>query len=159
AVRFGNVLGSSGSVVPLFERQIAQNQPLSVTHEEVRRFFMLTKEACELVLQAASLGEDGEIFILDMGKPVKIIDLAKKMLMLHQKEHLGIKIIGLKPGEKLYEELLIDKNDTATKYPSIFIAPKTAFDIEALNAKIIELLNKDDKEAVLMDIVREFRRP
>lgn len=159
AVRFGNVLGSSGSVVPLFRRQIEKNMPLTVTHKEVRRFFMLTKEACELVLQAASLGSAGEIFILDMGEPVKIIDLAKKMLFLHQKEYLPIEIIGLKAGEKLYEELLISDDDKATKYPSIFIAKKTPFDIDVLNGKIKKLLNQDNKEAVLMDIVKEFKRP
>ena len=99
AVRFGNVLGSSGSVIPKFKQQILANQPLTVTHKKINRYFMLISEACALVLQAASLAQNKEIFVLDMGKPVYIYDLAKKMLKLYNK-NLDIQITGLKQGEK-----------------------------------------------------------
>lgn len=156
SVRFGNVLGSSGSVVPKFKEQIEKKQALSVTHPEVTRFFMLTQEACALVLQAASLGENQEVFVLDMGKPVKILDLAKKMLSLTNSQELGINFIGLKKGEKLYEELLIDENDKSTKYQSIFIAQKTAYDFELLNAQLQELFDTKDKLEMIKKIVKEF---
>ncbi len=155
SVRFGNVLGSSGSVVPRFKEQIEQGGPITVTHPEVTRFFMLTTEACQLVLQAASLGEGGETFILDMGKPVKIIDLANKMIQLYNEEVI-IKFTGLRSGEKLYEELLIDENDKKTKYESIFIAPKTHYDINKLNTQIEELLHSKVQAKILKDIVPEF---
>lgn len=156
SVRFGNVLGSSGSVVPRFAEQIEGENPITVTHPEVTRYFMLISEACELVLQAASLGEGGEVFILDMGKPVKIVDLAKKMLQIYNKEHLEIKFTGLRPGEKLYEELLIDENDKKTKYESILIAPRTDYDIKKLNEEILKLLTGDNQLDVLKRVVTEF---
>ena len=157
-VRFGNVLGSSGSVIPKFKAQIAANKPLSVTHPEITRYFMLTSEACQLVLQAASIAKGGELFVLDMGEPVKIVDLAKKMLLLSNKEHLGIEFVGLRPGEKLYEELLINKDDVQTKYESIFVTHSQPYDLTLLNSQINELLQLEDDEVApaLKVIVPEF---
>ena len=157
-VRFGNVLGSSGSVIPKFKAQIAANKPLSVTHPEITRYFMLTSEACQLVLQAASIAKGGELFVLDMGEPVKIVDLAKKMLLLSNKEHLGIEFVGLRPGEKLYEELLINKDDVQTKYESIFVTHSQPYDLTLLNSQINELLELEDEEIApaLKVIVPEF---
>lgn len=157
-VRFGNVLGSSGSVIPKFKAQIAANKPLSVTHPEITRYFMLTSEACQLVLQAASIAKGGELFVLDMGEPVKIVDLAKKMLLLSNKEHLGIEFVGLRPGEKLYEELLINKDDVQTKYESIFVTHSEPYDLVLLNSQISELLQLEDNEIApaLKAIVPEF---
>ncbi len=156
AVRFGNVLGSSGSVIPKFKYQIEHNQPLTVTHPEVTRYFMLIPEACQLVLQAASLAKKRELFILDMGKPVKIVDLAQKMLKLYDKEHLGILYTGLRAGEKLYEELLISEEDRKTKYDSIMVTKATFYDIRKLNAQIEKLIYAEDKVAILKEIVPEF---
>ncbi|MBE9836046.1 UDP-N-acetylglucosamine 4,6-dehydratase (configuration-retaining) [Campylobacter concisus] len=157
-VRFGNVLGSSGSVIPKFKAQIAANKPLSVTHPEITRYFMLTSEACQLVLQAASIAKGGELFVLDMGEPVKIVDLAKKMLLLSNKEHLGIEFVGLRPGEKLYEELLINKDDVQTKYESIFVTHSQPYDLTLLNSQINGLLQLEDDEVApaLKVIVPEF---
>ncbi|WP_462104654.1 UDP-N-acetylglucosamine 4,6-dehydratase (configuration-retaining) [Campylobacter concisus] len=157
-VRFGNVLGSSGSVIPKFKAQIAANKPLSVTHPEITRYFMLTSEACQLVLQAASIAEGGELFVLDMGEPIKIVDLAKKMLLLSNKEHLGIEFVGLRPGEKLYEELLINKDDVQTKYESIFVTHSQPYDLTLLNSQINGLLQLEDDEVApaLKVIVPEF---
>ena len=148
AVRFGNVLDSSGSVVPKFRELIKLNKPLPVSHPEVRRYFMLIPEACQLVLQAASLGKGGEIFILDMGEPVKILDLARTMLRLAGKSEEEIVFTGLGEGEKLYEELLIDDKAKDTKYKSIFIGKNTFCDIEQLNRDIIELAAIKDKEGI-----------
>jgi UDP-N-acetyl-D-glucosamine 4,6-dehydratase len=156
AVRFGNVLGSSGSVIPKFKYQIEHNLPLSVTDPEITRYFMLIPEACQLVLQAAAIAEDNELFVLDMGEPIKIIDLAKKMLRLYGKEELGITFTGLRSGEKLYEELLLNENDKKTIYDSIFVAKVTQYDIEELNADIEMLLNSTDKSKALKKIVPEF---
>ena len=158
AVRFGNVLGSSGSVIPKFKRQIEANEPLTVTHPEITRYFMLVSEACQLVLQAASIAQGGELFVLDMGEPVKIADLAKRMLQLAGKEELGIKFVGLRPGEKLYEELLIDENDKSTKYQSIFVTHSTKYDLQELSSQIEELSECEDAQVAdkLKRIVPEF---
>jgi len=156
AVRFGNVLGSSGSVIPKFKKQIEVGGPITVTHPEITRYFMLIPEACELVLQAGAIGSGGEIFILDMGDPIKIVDLAKKMLAFSGREDIKIEFTGLRPGEKLYEELLIDESDVTTEYESITIASPSLYDIKKLNQDILELIKIEDKIEKLREIVPEF---
>ena len=130
-VRFGNVLGSSGSVVPLFRSQLRAGGPLTVTHAEVTRYFMTIPEAAQLVLQAGAMGDGGDVFVLDMGKPVKIVDLARRMIRLsgmtvkddaHASGDIEIKVVGMRPGEKLYEELLIGDNPETTAHPRIMKA-------------------------------------
>jgi UDP-N-acetylglucosamine 4,6-dehydratase len=157
AVRFGNVLGSSGSVIPKFKAQIEAGKNITVTDPEITRYFMLVSEACELVLQAGAIGEGGEIFILDMGEPVKIVDLANKMIDLSDRDEIEIEFTGLRPGEKLYEELLIDESNAETQYESITIAKPIFYDIDKLKNDIDELLIADDKLAKLKTIVPEFK--
>ncbi len=159
AVRFGNVLGSSGSVIPKFKQQIEEGGPVTVTHPDITRYFMLIPEACQLVLQTAAIAKGGELFILDMGEPIKIVDLAKQMIRLYGKEdEVEIEFTGLRPGEKLYEELLIDESEEETKYSSIFITKPTQYDIVQLTGDIETLLESKDKVKALRKIVPEFTR-
>jgi FlaA1/EpsC-like NDP-sugar epimerase len=143
AVRFGNVLGSEGSVIPLFRKQIESGGPVTVTHPEVIRYFMTIPEAVQLVIQAGALAKGGEIFILDMGEPVKIADLAQDMIKLSGLEpdvDIDIEYIGLRPGEKLYEELLLNEEGiTATKYKKIYIAKPTFTDVDAFERELTAL--------------------
>ncbi len=156
-VRFGNVLGSSGSVIPKFKAQIDANLPLTLTHPDIVRYFMLVSEAVQLVLQAAAIAKGGELFVLNMGQPVKIMDLAQKMLLLSGKTHLPIKITGLRKGEKLFEELLIDEKDIQTKYESIFVTHSEKCDLKKLNSQINELLHSSNVAQILAQIVPEFK--
>jgi len=159
SVRFGNVLGSSGSVIPKFKQQIESGGPVTVTHPDITRYFMLIPEACQLVLQTAAIAKGGELFILDMGEPVRVVDLAKQMIRLYGKEN-EVKVVftGLRPGEKLYEELLLDESEKKTKYSSIFIAKPTKYDIVHLMEDIELLLKAKNKVAALQNIVPEFTR-
>jgi UDP-N-acetyl-D-glucosamine 4,6-dehydratase len=157
SVRFGNVLGSSGSVIPKFKRQIEQGGPVTVTDPEMTRYFMMIPEACQLVLQAAAIAKGGELYILDMGESVKIVDLAQQMIALYGKENeIAIAFTGLRSGEKLYEELLLDESDKKTIYESIFIAPPTVLDINHLEENMAMLLQGENKIEVLKRIVPEF---
>lgn len=155
AVRFGNVLGSSGSVIPKFKAQIEQGKNITVTHPDITRYFMLIPEACQLVLQAASIAKGGELFILDMGEPIKIVDLAQKMIELSGRDDIAIEFTGLRAGEKLYEELLIDDADLQTEYDSIMVSKNPPVDYAILLAQI-ERLKDNNELRVLKEIVPEF---
>lgn len=166
-VRFGNVLGSSGSVVPLFKEQIRSGGPVTVTHPEVTRYFMTIPEAAQLVLQAGAMGQGGDVFVLDMGEPVKIADLAAKMIKLSGLEvrdpHTGtgdisIEFVGLRPGEKLYEELLIGENVEQTRHPRIMRAVERMVDPEVLFTKISLIQNSEinDRDSFVKSLVKEL---
>ncbi len=150
AVRFGNVLGSSGSVIPKFRSQIERGEDLTVTHPDITRYFMLIPEACQLVLQATSIAKGGELFILDMGEPIKIVDLAKKMIELSGRDDISIKFVGLRAGEKLYEELLISDRDLKTKYSSIMVSDNSpSIKFESLTSHLDRLRGSLDREELL----------
>ncbi|GGI56297.1 polysaccharide biosynthesis protein [Winogradskyella haliclonae] len=158
--RFGNVLGSNGSVVPLFKKQIEEGGPVTITHPDIIRYFMTISEACQLVLEAGAMGNGGEIFIFDMGKAVKIIDLAKKIIRLAgytPNKDMSIKIIGLRPGEKLYEELLNDKTTTLPTYnEKIMIAKVNTQGITQIMSDIEELIDIS-KKGTKGDIVKKMK--
>ena len=172
-VRFGNVLGSSGSVVPLFKKQISQGGPITITDPEMIRYFMTIPEASQLVIQASSLAIGGEVFILEMGEQVRLMNLAKQMIKLsgltlknenNRDGDIEIKIIGARPGEKLYEELLIDNNSKPTKHPRIFKARENSISHEKLLNGIENLkkaLNNYDEnfaKETLRNLVPEWKK-
>lgn len=166
AVRFGNVLGSNGSVIPLFNKQIKEGGPVTVTHPDIIRYFMTILEAVNLVLQCGAYAKGGELFILDMGEPVKILDMAKKMIRLSghiPDKDIKIQFTGLRPGEKLYEELLIDeKNLVRTENERIFVAQFGKIDAEKMRKQILEIVNKayeetDDIRSYIKEIVPEYQ--
>jgi len=164
-VRFGNVLGSSGSVIPKFKQQIAEGGPVTVTHEEITRFFMTIPEAASLVIQAGSMANGGEVFVLDMGEPVKIMDLASNMIRLSgltpsspsAPGDIDIEVTGLRPGEKLYEELLISENSKTTAHERIMMANETKLSISAVTTATntaLRLCNEDDADGLVSLLTR-----
>lgn len=171
-VRFGNVLGSSGSVVPLFRQQLAEGGPITITHPEITRYFMTIPEAAQLVIQAGAMAKGGEVFVLDMGEPVRIIDLARNMIEMsglsirdanHSDGDIEIKVVGLRPGEKLYEELLIGDNPEPTSHPRIMKANESFLPWAELGKRLATLsatLAANDVvqvQAILRDLVPEYR--
>lgn len=164
--RFGNVLGSNGSVIPRFKQQIAKGGPITVTHPEITRYFMTIPEACQLVIEAGVMGMGGEIFVFDMGQPVRVVDLAEKMIRLSGKQpgvDIDVVFTGLRPGEKLYEELLSNKENTLPTYhEKIMIAKVAEYDFPTVQAKIDKLISSASKHytyetvALMKDLVPEF---
>jgi FlaA1/EpsC-like NDP-sugar epimerase len=166
AVRFGNVLGSSGSVIPIFRRQIAKGGPVTVTHPEMTRYFMTIPEAVQLVVQAGAIGGRGQVYVLDMGEPVRIVDLAEKMIRLSGKEpgrDVAIEFIGPKPGEKLHEELVgAGETVSPTSHEAILLltrAPVDAAWLEGELAELDRLVEEGDTRAVAALLSRTVSRP
>ena len=162
--RFGNVLGSNGSVIPIFKEQLKKGGPLTVTHPDIIRFFMLIPEACQLVLEAGTMGHGGEIFVFDMGKPVRIADLAQRMIDLSRAKGVEIKYTGLRDGEKLYEEVLSDKEQTiTTSHPKIMVAKVREYDYATAKQneeELLELSHTYNDMAIvkkMKEIVPEYR--
>mgnify|MGYP001801437606 FL=1 len=160
-VRFGNVLNSSGSVVPRFRKLIAQGKSITVTHKDITRYFMSIPEAARLVMQAGAMAKGGEVFLLEMGEPVRIYDLAEKMIRLSGLKlghDIDIEITGLRPGEKLYEELLIEgKNVKPTQHPKIFCACEHFWDWEILQPELeilLENARNNNLEALLIELCK-----
>lgn len=168
AVRFGNVIGSNGSVVELFKRQIEQRGPITVTDPDIKRYFMTVSEAAQLVLQASAMGKGGEVFALDMEEQIKIVDLARNLITLSGLKpdiDIEIKFIGLRPGEKMYEEIFLDKErDKATKHERIYISEADSFDCHALRSDIKKLerlavmMKKEEIIEMLKEIVPEYKQ-
>lgn len=164
--RFGNVLGSNGSVIPLFEKQLKRGGPLTVTHQDITRYFMTIPEACQLVQEAAVMGQGGEIYVFDMGQPVKIMDLAIRMIRLkgyNYPEDIGIEVTGLRPGEKIYEELLADnENTTKTHHQKIMIARVRTEELDVNKQRIEHLCAQVAKQGanhnpmVLVELIKEI---
>ena len=168
-VRFGNVVGSVGSVIPLFKKQIKNGGPVTVTHPEVTRYFMTIPEACQLILQAGAMGHGGEIFILDMGTPIKIDDMARDLIRLSGFEpdvDIKIEYVGLRPGEKLYEELITEgEGILPTSHEKIMVLKGVDCNLQILNGEIddiIKLARSQDSEKIkgkLREIVPEYSPP
>jgi len=171
-VRFGNVLGSSGSVIPLFRSQIARGGPITITHPDITRYFMTIPEAAQLVVQAGSMGQGGDVFVLDMGEPVAIVELARKMVMLsgmsirdeiNPNGDIAMTYTGLRPGEKLYEELLLGDNPSPTAHPKIHRANEDFVAWSELRA-VLDAMHKavntdayDDVRALLLSTVQGYQ--
>ena len=162
--RFGNVLGSNGSVIPLFREQIKRGGPVTVTHKDIIRFFMLIPEACKLVLEAGTMGHGGEIFVFDMGKPVRIVDLAERMIRLSGAKNVEIKFTGLRDGEKLYEEVLNNQETTLpSAHPKIKVAKVREYvyaDVcEQVDAMVTSSAKEEDMQIVkhMKEMVPEFK--
>ncbi len=166
-VRFGNVLDSAGSVLPLFRKQIKDGGPITVTHKEIVRYFMSIPEAVQLVIQAGAMAKGGEVFLLDMGEPVNILDMAKKMINLsgltpkdgnHKNGDISIEITGLRPGEKLYEELLIENNSVPTKHPRIMKSEEENISMKLINQGIESFKKacKDQNSNKVVDLLKEY---
>jgi FlaA1/EpsC-like NDP-sugar epimerase len=165
-VRFGNVLGSSGSVVPKFRQQIKDGGPITLTHSEITRYFMTIPEAAQLVIQAGAMAKGGEVFVLDMGEPVKIYDLARRMVQLsglsvqdvqNPQGDIEIVVTGLRPGEKLYEELLIGENPISTSHPLIMMAREDYLNLDDLMREI-ELLKTSINQSQVELLINQLKR-